>query len=310
MLPSVFNWLLLLQAPAAGVAIYATVLIFGTGTIPFVIAVVATGLHFLLGIYCYLNLSKPGNRCLYVALGCCTTACGGLWCGPLYYFARTVVWFRVEHLGSARLEKSTDWPQLSRWAKAGCAMSVLSTSVDLVLLGVLLFTAGRQQIGNSEKGSVTSDSIESPPQVYPTTGRVNRITLILAIARLQDPRVGTWAPTAELTALLEAWAGGCRFGAINTTNNNNSNNMINLNIGGQGHGNNGNSQSYGHGATALAHACLIDLCQTVWTAQREGREAAVLSAEELRTLEGLGWDLGWVAARIRRAGEFLERRRR
>ncbi|KAL2200441.1 hypothetical protein P885DRAFT_66126 [Corynascus similis CBS 632.67] len=258
-------------------------------------------------------------------------------------------------------------------------------SVDLVLLGVLLFTVGRQQFGNSEKGSVTSDSMESPPQlpplspiqhhrislpypppealrlarnqhipptifhvpsedeprlsnttdkqlppspspssptpppahrvpsytvIDPTTGRVNRINLILALAHLQDPCVGIWAPTSELTALLEAWAGGRRLGAINSTNYNNNNNIINLNIGGQGHGNNGNSQSYGHGATALAHACLIDLCQTVWTAQREGREAAVLSAEELRTLEGLGWDLGWVAARIRRAGEFLERRRR
>ncbi|KAL2177248.1 uncharacterized protein P884DRAFT_26579 [Thermothelomyces heterothallicus CBS 202.75] len=257
-------------------------------------------------------------------------------------------------------------------------MSVMSILLDLVLLGLLLPSGRRRENQNSEKGSFTSSTLDTPPQVWlfpimppfyptqnltrlqlpplspiqhhrislpyaapetprpdrnqhipptifivkpedeprvkatekqlpplplplppssppssrripsdtiiePATGRLNRVALILALTRLQDPRTGTWAPTAELTGLLQAWAGGRR--AIS----------INLNIG-------------GHGATALAHACLIDLCQTVWTAQREGTEAAVLSAEELRSLERVGWNLGWVAGRIRQAGAWLERR--
>lgn len=118
---------------------------------------------------------------------------------------------------------------------------------------------------------------------------MNRVALILAIVRLQDPRTGSWAPAADLTGLLQAWAAGSRRAAATHIN-------ININIG-------------SHGTTALAQACLIDLCQTVWTAQREGTEAVVLSAQELRSLECVGWNLGWVAERIRQAGSWLEKKR-
>lgn len=59
------------------------------------------------------------------------------------------------------------------------------------------------------------------------------------------------------------------------------------------------------GVTALATACLTDLCHTVWAAQREGREAELLSREELASLEAVGWDLGWVSERVGKAGGWL-----
>jgi hypothetical protein len=102
----------------------------------------------------------------------------------------------------------------------------------------------------------------------------NRITLILSLCHLQQP-AGNFPATAALTALLKTWTGGRE---VHIT---------------------------AHGATALAHACLTDLCHTVWRAQREGREEAVLSRAELQALERVGWDLGWVGEHIRRAGGWL-----
>ncbi|KAK3292338.1 uncharacterized protein B0H64DRAFT_467119 [Chaetomium fimeti] len=368
--PYFFGWLLLIQAPIAAVAIYASVFIFGGKTVPFVLAVVATILHLLLGIYCYVTRSKPGSYHVFVILAW-LAACIGLWCGPLSYFARLIANYRE----SEWLAEGTSQHQASTWTKAGCAVSALSIFIDIMLAAFFLLAVRRQQTQEPEEEYFTSRSLEAPPQLPPFTPihhhRIslpyppptatppnrnphlsptiipvaperqpqrpqrqqppsprethqnqrqqphqphrhhhhhhhqpslsskplpalpplplppltlspttppNRIALILHLTHLQNPRTGHWPPSPELTTLLHAWTGG--RGAV---------------------------APGGRGATALAHACLTELCGRVWAAQREGREGEVLSAEELRVLEGVGWDLRWVEGRIGRAGGWLER---
>jgi hypothetical protein len=60
-----------------------------------------------------------------------------------------------------------------------------------------------------------------------------------------------------------------------------------------------------HGVTALTHACLMDLCNYVWTAQREGREQQMLSSPELISLQSINWDLGWAKNALDRAGVWM-----
>ncbi|KAK4043346.1 hypothetical protein C8A01DRAFT_32473 [Parachaetomium inaequale] len=318
MIPLVFNWLLLAQAPVAAVAIYSSVFVFGAGTVPSVLAVVATALHLLLGIYCCVARAAPGSYHIYGVLSC-LVVCAGLWCGSLCYFAWHIT------LLAGRPE-ATDRRLFAAWTKAGCAMAVLSISLDLLLLGVFLLTSTNQQPQDPEKASFTSSSTDNPPQLppltplphhrislpYPPTATpppnptrnphipptiipvppehrtkplpppppqqqqqhppqpspyyhetidpsapLNRIHLILALCALQNPHSGNWPPSRELASLLKLWTGG---------------RDVTLGMG-----------PTGRGATALAHACLIDLCQFVWAAQREGREGEVLSWAEIPT---------------------------
>jgi hypothetical protein len=122
------------------------------------------------------------------------------------------------------------------------------------------------------------DDDDNQPPFNPTANLNlnNRITLILRLCALQHLPQGNWSYTPELGALLNTWAKRDIVMAPTA-----------------------------HGLTALAHACLIDLTQTIWTAQREGRENQVLSAEEMWSLEEVGWDLGWVSRRIEVAGRWL-----
>ncbi|KAK4126292.1 hypothetical protein N657DRAFT_301102 [Parathielavia appendiculata] len=114
----------------------------------------------------------------------------------------------------------------------------------------------------------------------------NRITFILRLCALQNLPAGNWSYTPELGTLVNTWAQRSIVMAAPS------------------------SSPHGLGITALAHACLTDLCHTVWSAQREGRENDVLSGSEMRTLEGVGWDLGWAGWRIRLAGCWLREQER
>ncbi|KAK3318392.1 hypothetical protein B0H66DRAFT_557088 [Apodospora peruviana] len=60
-----------------------------------------------------------------------------------------------------------------------------------------------------------------------------------------------------------------------------------------------------HGVTALAHACLTDLWEYVWSAQREGRDRSALSAAELTSLQMVNWDLGWAKHALDRATTWM-----
>jgi len=89
-----------------------------------------TGLHVLLGLYLYLIQTQAGRSPAYIA-PVWLVVCTGIWCGPLYYFGRHVD-LVLNHPESAWLRAGADPRLLSRWSKAGCAMSTLSVYVKSV----------------------------------------------------------------------------------------------------------------------------------------------------------------------------------
>lgn len=60
-----------------------------------------------------------------------------------------------------------------------------------------------------------------------------------------------------------------------------------------------------HGVTALTHACMMDLCNYVWRAQREGREYESLSSAELTSLQAINWNLNWAQNAMDRATAWM-----
>ncbi|KAH6635512.1 hypothetical protein B0J18DRAFT_454059 [Chaetomium sp. MPI-SDFR-AT-0129] len=98
---------------------------------------------------------------------------------------------------------------------------------------------------------------------YDPTQPLNRIALLLALTSHQlGP--GNWPATEAVLTLLRIWASG--GGAMNRG-------VGDINLGLSGNGNSGGNtgaKGNGRGVTALAHACLVDLSQRVWAAQRGG----------------------------------------
>lgn len=101
----------------------------------------------------------------------------------------------------------------------------------------------------------------------------NRLTTLRRLCALQHPS-GYWPYSPELAALLKHWG----------------NRVV---------------MSPAHGVTALAHATLSDLCHVIWAAQRDGNADRVLSAEEMESLEGVGWDISWAGRAGERAGGWF-----
>ncbi|KAK0735851.1 hypothetical protein B0T21DRAFT_412445 [Apiosordaria backusii] len=137
-IPRAFNWLLPAQGVVAAVAIYASIYVFGVGTIPMILAVVAAGIHFLLGLYFCLTQSLPGTYHnilipIFLLLG---TA---VWSACLYYFAKF-----VDHLltypSLTSSWSTTSQPQTPTWSKVGLATSVLNIFLDLALLLIFLLS--------------------------------------------------------------------------------------------------------------------------------------------------------------------------
>ncbi|KAK4100875.1 hypothetical protein N658DRAFT_524414 [Parathielavia hyrcaniae] len=144
----------------------------------------------------------------------------------------------------------------------------------------------------------------------------NRIALILRLCALQNLPSGNWSYTPELGTLLNTWAQRSivmpppppplRLSSSSSSSSFSSYSASHLDPDPHHHQpQQGQQRQQVLGLTALAHACLTDLCHTVWAAQREGRENDVLSMAEMRALEGVGWDLGWVGWRIEVAGGWL-----
>jgi hypothetical protein len=102
----------------------------------------------------------------------------------------------------------------------------------------------------------------------------NRIDTIRRLCALQHPD-GHWDYSLELAALVKRWGGREVMAPTRP------------------------------GVTSLAHACLADLCNCVWTAQREGREDVILSAGEMESFERVHWDLGWARFAIQRAVRWM-----
>ncbi len=111
---------------------------------------------------------------------------------------------------------------------------------------------------------------QAPPPPYDQT---NRIEVIRRLCSLQHPD-GHWDHSPELADLVKMWGGR-------------------------------DLMAPAHGVTALTHACLMDLCNYVWAAQREGREHSSLSGTELISLQAVNWDLGWAKNALDRATAWM-----
>ncbi|KAK4166023.1 hypothetical protein QBC43DRAFT_314777 [Cladorrhinum sp. PSN259] len=329
LIPRIFNYLLPLQGIVAAVAIYSSIYVFGVGTVPFILNVVAAGIHFLLGFYFCITQARPGIHHAYIVPP--WLVCGaGVWCGALYYFTKLLEVIVV-------LNTSTRYPQPHQsltptWTKVGCAMTGFNVLLDLTLLGWFILSVLKQRSKsntNTHSNSFISTPVypitqqqqqhhhqfhqfqsrpqqllqqQQPPNPYvqqharqPSTSPAdfkslhpvsplspispsitlpkydpqNRISVIRRLSALQHPD-GHWDYTPELASLVKLWGGR-------------------------------ELMSPAHGVTALTHACMTDLCNYVWTAQREGREHERLSTAELISLEEINWDLGWARLAIERA---------
>ena len=129
----------------------------------------------------------------------------------------------------------------------------------------------------SPRSPATASPVSSRPLPrrtisYPYDPR-NRIDVICRLCSLQQSD-GRWDYSLELADLVKMWGGR-------------------------------ELMSPAHGVTALAHACLLDLCNHVWAAQREGSEHASLSAAELISLQTLNWDLSWAKIAIDQATAWM-----
>ncbi|KAK3988559.1 hypothetical protein QBC44DRAFT_101688 [Cladorrhinum sp. PSN332] len=321
-IPRIFNYLLPLQGIVAAVAIYASIYVFGVGKIPFILTVVAAGIHFLLGTYFCITQARPGIYHAYIVPP--WLVCGaGVWCGALYYFGKVLGAIIVSPI-------SAKYPQPTQrltptWTKVGCAMAGFNVLLDLTLLGWFILSVFKQRSSSTSHNH--SNSFISAP-VYPTTYNPqqqqqqqqqqqlyppqqqhwqepppaqylalsqphpptpsdfksshpptpqydpqNRISVLRRLSSLQHPD-GHWDFSSELSSLVKLWGGR-------------------------------ELMSPAHGVTALTHACMTDLCNYVWQAQREGREHEMLTAAELISLQQINWDLGWARYAVERAGVWM-----
>jgi len=119
----------------------------------------------------------------------------------------------------------------------------------------------------------TPPTTTASPVTNPGYDNHNRIDVIRRLCALQHPD-GHWDYSNELAELVKMWGGR-------------------------------DLMAPAHGATALTHACLADLCNYVWTAQRDGREHESLSAAELISLQSVNWDLGWAKNAMDRATGWM-----
>lgn len=119
---------------------------------------------------------------------------------------------------------------------------------------------------------VTASSPIQQTPYYPYDRR-NRIDVIRRLCSLQHPD-GHWDYAPELADLVRLWGGR-------------------------------ELMAPAHGVTALSSACLTDLCNYVWAAQREGREQNLLSQAEMISLQTVNWDLSWAKNAIDRATAWM-----
>ncbi|KAM7196371.1 hypothetical protein V8F20_007030 [Naviculisporaceae sp. PSN 640] len=145
-IPQPFSYLLPAQGLVAGVAIYATIYVFGVGKIPFILAVVAAGLHFLLGVYfCFIKNRLRAHDFFLVPL--VLVAGAGVWAGSVYYFAKLLD--DVLKLGNLRIgtigtTTTTSQPEIATWTKVGISMTGLNVLIDIILVIVFIVAASKK----------------------------------------------------------------------------------------------------------------------------------------------------------------------
>lgn len=119
--------------------------------------------------------------------------------------------------------------------------------------------------------TVTTNSASAPHYYF---DRQNRIEVLRRIGLLQQPD-GHWDWSPELQELVRQWGGG---------------EMV---------------DAYPNTVTRATVACILNIAEYVWAAQREGREQTALSVPEMMSLQGMNWNLGWAQMGADRATMWL-----
>ncbi|KAK4204145.1 hypothetical protein QBC40DRAFT_273494 [Triangularia verruculosa] len=320
-IPRVFNWLLPGQGVVAAVAIYSTIYVFGVGTIPMILAVVAAGIHFLLGLYFCLTQSLPGHY-HKIIVPIFLIAGAGVWAACLYYFAKQVD-LLLTYPSLARVWEKTEQPLTATWSKVGLATAALNVFIDCALLVIFILSildqrpskqsvlptisAPQQQSYYSTHHQFTTPvslpqhhgvippvppipsmyysvpSVSVTPSSPPPVSTQNRIDTIRQLCALQHPADGSWSYSAELTQLLKI----CGISPSSPA-------------------------AQPHEVTTLTHACLSDLLHQVYTAAVQQQQQHTktnperqLTPAELASLQDINWDMGWAKLSVERAGSWL-----
>ncbi|KAK4231276.1 hypothetical protein QBC38DRAFT_242132 [Podospora fimiseda] len=309
LIPRIFNYLLPLQGIVAAVAIYSSIYVFGVGKIPFILNVVAAGLHFLLGVYFCITQARPGIHHAYIVPPWLLSG-AAVWSVALYYFTKVL----EAILKTFPITSSLNYPQPTQpltptWTKVGCAMTGFNVILDLTLLIWFILSILKQTRSSpsSQPQQTSFISTPIPPSHYPSSipqfqsqphqfspphpppspsdfksshppsppsySSQNRISVLRRLCTLQHPN-GHWDYSPELASLVKLWGGR-------------------------------ELMSPAHGVTALTNACMTDLVNYIWQAQREGREHQMLTAAELISLQQINWDLGWARHAIERATAWM-----
>ncbi|KAK3940636.1 hypothetical protein QBC46DRAFT_458821 [Diplogelasinospora grovesii] len=343
MIPRGFSWLLPVQSLVAGVAIYSAIYVFTLGSIPFILAVVAAGLHFILGLYCCFTQNKPGAHHLYI-IPVWLVICAGVWCGPVYYFGRQVDAILKSPDGGRAMNASSSQSQITTWSEVGCGTSALNVLLDLCLLSLFL-RAGIRRSPPRGNTFISAPVHAAPPateqyqtyqnQQYHTqqqqapgpqrmmTGDYKSPTTTLNTVSFPSNLPGTVSPTSPtMSPTTTVFSQSQQTAAPRYPyDRNNRIDVVRRLCSLQnpdGHWDYSDElaelvsmwggrelMAPAHGVTALTHACLMDLCGYVWAAQREGREHQALSTAELISLQAVNWDLGWAKNALDRATAWM-----
>ncbi|KAK0751046.1 hypothetical protein B0T18DRAFT_61773 [Schizothecium vesticola] len=158
-IPESFSWLLSAHGLVAGVVIYSSYYVFSVGSIPFIISVVAAGLHLLLAIYFCFAGSRRGTYHLCIIPPCVLIG-AGLWAAVLYYFASVLALLLDSPIRSVWRDGNPSYPLLQTWIKVGTATAALNVALDFSMLAVFLIAAMRR----SSKPVISAPVMYAPQQ--------------------------------------------------------------------------------------------------------------------------------------------------
>ncbi|KAK3369040.1 hypothetical protein B0T24DRAFT_681090 [Lasiosphaeria ovina] len=335
-IPRAFNWLLPVQGFVAAVIIYSSIYIFHVGAVPFILAVIGAGLHFVLGLYFCFTQNRLGSYHLYIVPPW-LLICAGVWCACLYYFTIQVDYITKFPHQVFRAADGTVQNDVATWSKVGLATSALDIFIDLALLAIFILGVVRHTPRQAHQpGSFISTPVyQAPPgnpqyqyeqpqpqsqysqqqqahqyqqqyqQQYPQQTPAPPLDLKNAVpTATASPRPITTAPSQrypyDRSNRIDVIKRLCAVQHPDGHWDYSAElaELVKL-WGGRELG------PTPQGATALTHACLTDLCTHVWAAQRDGREHAALTSAELASLQLVNWDLSWAGNALERATAWM-----
>ncbi|KAK4181857.1 hypothetical protein QBC36DRAFT_641 [Triangularia setosa] len=326
-IPRAFNWLLPAQGVVAAVAIYSSIYVFGVGTIPMILAVVAAGIHFLLGLYFCLTQPLPGHY-HKIIVPIFLVIAAGVWAACLYYFAKQVD-LLLTYPSLALVWEKTEQPLTATWSKVGLATAALNVFIDLALLVIFILSildqrpskpavlptisAPQQQQQQQQSYYSSHHHFTTPvslPQHHTNIPPVPPIPSTYCSGPFVSVTPSSPPPIPQnridvirqLCALQHPATGSWSYSAELAQL---------LKICGISPS---SPAAQPHEVTTLTHACLSELLHQVYAAavqqqkhQQHGKEHGEqgLGPAELSSLQDINWDLGWAKLAVERAVSWL-----